>query len=147
MTDEAPLKVGDFVVISHRTVRPQERLGRIERIEGDLYQVRSLMPHRRWAQQTTPQRREWLTPASHDFVRAKLGLEVGTTATLSLALAANTLPGGEAVPPRPSQSTLHRASPAAERSLAARVLAPLTAPPPPAPARAAPTPTAAGPPT
>jgi superfamily II DNA or RNA helicase len=139
--DSAPLKVGDFVVISGRTERPLERLGRIERVEGDTYQVRTLMPHRRWAQQTTPQRREWLSLASHDFVRSRLGLEVGTAATVSLS-AATSFPDVDA-PPRPARSTLHRASPAAERSLAARVLH-ATTPAPPPPPRPSPKPMPAG---
>ncbi|HEY8761807.1 MAG TPA: hypothetical protein VIP52_12965, partial [Candidatus Dormibacteraeota bacterium] len=111
MPDDNPLKVGDFVVIRG------ERLGRIERIEADGYAVRALMSHRRWAVHTSSRSRDELEPAGHDYVRAKLGLEVGTAATVSMGVAA---PGPDDALP-PPRATLHRASPAAERSLAARL--------------------------
>ncbi|MDQ6919298.1 MAG: DEAD/DEAH box helicase family protein, partial [Candidatus Dormibacteraeota bacterium] len=117
MPDAAPLKVGDFVVIRG------ERLGRIERIEPDGYAVRALMSHRRWAVHTSSRSRAELELADHDYVRAKLGLEVKAAAPV-----ATSSPVG--VDPRPKP--LQRASPAAERSLAARVLnrtaAPVAAP-------------------
>ena len=125
MPDEAPLKVGDFVVIRG------ERLGRIERVEPDGYAVRALMSHRRWAVHTSTRSHEELELAGHDYVRAKLGLEVGTVATIALAAAPET-PAPEQS--RSSRQAQHRASPAAERSLAARVLTSVALPPsPPAP--------------
>ncbi len=144
MTDEAPaphgghpakvqLKAGDFVVIRG------ERLGRIERVEPDGYAVRALMSHRRWAVHTSTRPREELEPAGHDYVRAKLGLEVGTAATLALAAAS---PLEE--PPGARQQVLHRASPAIERSLAARVLTAPATPLPAAPPRPLPAPMPAG---
>jgi len=132
------LKVGDFVVIR------DERLGRIERVNDEWYQVRALMAHRRWAVHTSARRRDELELASHDYVRAKLGLEVGTAATVSLAAAPAVSAAAEAWPPAPRKPILHRASPAAERSLAARVLNTTTIPPPPAPARPRPKPMPAG---
>ena len=138
MPDDAPLKVGDFVVIR------DERLGRIERVNDEWYQVRALMAHRRWAVHTSARRRDELELASHDYVRAKLGLEVGTAATVSLAAAPAVSAAAEAWPPAPRKPILHRASPAAERSLAARVLNTTTIPPPPAPARPRPKPMPAG---
>jgi len=123
--DDAPLKVGDFVVIRG------ERLGRIERGETDGYAVRALMPHRRWAVHTSTRSRDELDPAGHDYVRAKLGLEVGAAATVSMTVMAPGSLAGGALSPR--DAILRRASPAAERSLAARVLTTTTALPPPAP--------------
>jgi superfamily II DNA or RNA helicase len=134
--DDAPLKVGDFVVIRG------ERLGRIERVETDGYAVRALMPHRRWAVHTSTRSRDELDPAGHDYVRAKLGLEVGAAATVSMTVMAPGSLAGGALSPR--DAILRRASPAAERSLAARVLTTTTALPPPAPARPTPKPMPAG---
>ena len=144
------LRVGDFVLIRDRG----ERLGRVERVEEEWYQVRTLMAHRRWAIHTSPRRREELELAGHDQVRAKLGLEIGSeapgsateTVTLSppaavAATAAATVPAPELARPRPAAS--RRASPAAERSLAARVLTTAASPPPP-PSGPAPKPMPAG---
>jgi superfamily II DNA or RNA helicase len=132
VAEDRPLRVGDFVSIRGRSASSDGRLGRIERIEGDVYQVRMLMPHRRWAVQTTPQNREWLEPASHDFVRKELGLEVGTTAGPAEAAEPERAPlepsptmATKALPRRP---LLARASPAADRSLSARVLRPAAPP-------------------
>jgi superfamily II DNA or RNA helicase len=125
----AVLKVGDFVVIRGRG----ERLGRIERVEAGWYQVRSLMAHRRWAMHTSQRRPEELELAAHDQVRAKLGLEVDSNPGGALATAT-----GLALVPSPTMATkslprrrlLQRPSPATERSLAARVLAPAAVDPP-----------------
>ncbi len=136
MPDDAPLKVGDFVVVRG------ERLGRIERIEPDGYAVRALMPHRRWAVHTSTRPREELEVADHDYVRARLGLDVGPPAPASPQAAAPARAAAE--PPRPRRPTLHRPSPAAERSLAARVLSITPAPPPPGPARPSAKPMPAG---
>ena len=114
MAEQEPFKVGDFVVIRG------DRLGRIERIESGGYAVRALMSHRRWAVHTSTRPGSELETAGHDYVRAKLGLEVGTAATVSLATAP--LPAPQPAPPPPRRGLLHRASPAAERSLAGRVL-------------------------
>ena len=120
MPENDPLKVGDFVIIRG------DRLGRVERLEGDGYQVRSVMARRRWASHTSFRRPEDLQVASHDFVRARLGLEVATPAAAD--------GGGDPgeLAPSPTMATkslhrrplLHRASPATERGLADRVLRP-----------------------
>jgi len=139
--DDSPLKVGDFVVIRG------ERLGRIERVESDGYAVRALMAHRRWAVHTSTRPREELEVADHDYVRAKLGLEIGAAPSASPAAAQPTVtqPASSVEEtPRSRRPTLHRASPAAERSLAARVLNPPTATPRPAPALPVPKPMPAG---
>ena len=85
MPDDSPLKVGDFVVIRG------ERLGRIERVESDGYAVRALMAHRRWAVHTSTRPREELEVADHDYVRAKLGLEIGAAPSASPAAAQPTV--------------------------------------------------------
>ena len=119
MPEKEPLKVGDFVTIRG------DRLGRVERLENDGYQVRSVMARRRWAIHTAFRRPEELQLASHDFVRARLGLEVATAPAPPDADGAAT-----GLTPSPTMATkslprrlvLHRASPATERGLADRVL-------------------------
>ena len=120
MPENDLLKVGDFVIIRG------DRLGRVERLEGDGYQVRSVMARRRWASHTSFRRSQDLEVASHDFVRARLGLEVVTPPQAD----ADGSPAELA--PSPTMATkslhrrplLHRASPATERGLADRLLRP-----------------------